>query len=74
MSTPYCYLCLMDALFIPWLDDPDVAPTKTLAKDCRCDWGAFDSCPALSPKQRILAQGEPSQKKLEKKEKSPDKQ
>ena len=37
MSTRYCYFCVMDALFTPWLDEADVVPTKMLAKDCRCD-------------------------------------
>ena len=74
MSTRYCYLCLMDVLFTPWLDDPDVAPTKALAKDCCCDWEHSIHVPLSFPSSPSLPKANRRKKKLEKKEKSSDKQ
>ena len=74
MLTRYCYFCVMDALFTPWLDDDkDLAPTKMLAKDCTCESLPSIHVPLSPPSSPSLTKPCGRKKRLEKKEKSEEK-
>ena len=61
----------VDSLLLPL---SDVAPTKALAKDGRCDWEHSIHVPLSPPSSPSLPKANRRKKKLEKKEKSSDKQ
>ena len=45
----YCYFCVMDVLFTPWLDEDDAKVTRTIAKNCKCEDTDEEPHAPLSP-------------------------